>query len=249
MLGTISSSVASLTTALVATALLGPSLPLAVTGTSGECAGVTVVVDASALPSDADASVSTGADLPSRGVVGCADDASSGAVDGLAALRDAGVTVDGTAQWGTAFVCRVDGRPGPDEDVVLPDGTVVREACARTPSTKAYWSLWTAAPGVDPSWEYAQTGVSDLELAPGAALGLVFSVGQDAPSPPALSPSDARTGERPAGWSAPAGAPVDGAPAEVAEAEERDSGMLLVVALALVVVLVSASVVLARRRR
>ena len=203
-----------------------------------------MVVDTAALPS------LTGG--PSSGVVACAtrDDAATAPSDGIEVLGDAGVLVEGTAQWGAAFVCRVDGRPAASEEIALPGGGVVTERCDRTPSTEAYWSLWTATPGSDSAWTYAQTGVKDMELAAGAALGLVFSVGPDAPDPPALSVADARAGRAGDGWAVRP--PADGtAQAERSAPEPQDSGdaLLLGVAAGLVLVLGGASVVLARRRR
>lgn len=210
------------------------------------CEGVVVVVDATALPA---------ADAPGPRFVACAarDGAGAETSDGIEVLADAGVRVDGTAQWGAAFVCRVEGLPGASQEIALPDGAVVTETCERTPSTLAYWSLWTAAPETGSTWTYAQTGVSDLELETGAALGLVFSVGPDAPAPPALSVADARAGRASEGWTVrtpPDGAaPADEIAAPDPAARPGTDPLLLGVAVALVVVLGAASVVLARRRR
>ena len=216
------------------------------TGSQGlPCDGIVVVVDPAAL--------SASTDGPSEGVVACAGRGASTAPpsDGLEVLRDAGVRVEGTAQWGAAFVCRVDGRPSASEEIVLPDGRAVTEPCDRTPSTDAYWSLWTADPGTDAAWTYAQTGVGDMALAPGAALGLVFSVGPDAPTPPAVSASDALAGRVGDGWTVRPSTDEGAAPAEQAVPDPHDSGdpLLLGVAAVLVLVLGGASVALARRRR
>ncbi|MEP7764154.1 hypothetical protein [Sanguibacter sp. 25GB23B1] len=215
---------------------------------SSPCEGVLVVVDTAALPPAADGSAGVGS-------IGCApsDPTTPGSADGLEALRDAGVRVDGTAQWGAAFVCRVDGRPGPSEEIVLPDGGVVRETCDRTPSAQAYWTLWTAAPGG--AWTYAQTGAANLELEPGAALGLVFSLGTDSPEPPSVSAEDARDGIVGDGWTWRTGSPEDASEATAGtSADDRRTGasddtVLAVVAVTLVVVMGLASVALARRRR
>lgn len=218
-----------------------------VTASVAACEGVLVVVDTAALPPSGDG--------PAAGSVGCApgDASTTEGADGLEVLEGAGIRVDGTAQWGAAFVCRVDGRPGPSEEIVLPDGGVVQEACDRTPSAQAYWTLWTAAP--DGAWVYAQTGVTDLELAPGAALGLVFSVGTDTPAPPAVSAADARDGVLGDGWAQRSGTPEDASAVPSATTGDDDGPAgwsdtgLAVVAVALVVVMGLVSAALARRRR
>lgn len=239
--------VAAAVVALALGLLPGVAVPPAVAAPAAgpACEGVVVVVDATALPA---------VDASGPGLVACAarDEAAGETSDGIEVLADAGVQVEGTAQWGAAFVCRVEGRPGVSEEIELPGGGVVTEACDRTPSTLAYWSLWTAAEAGS-TWTYAQTGVSDLELEPGAALGLAFSVGTDAPAPPALSVADARAGRAGEGWTvrtSPADAsPTDGTAAPAPAAQERTDPLLLGAAAALVVVLGAASVVLARRRR
>ncbi|WP_066462160.1 hypothetical protein [Sanguibacter suarezii] len=147
------------------------------------CGGVSIIVDFGAL------------DAP--GVRGCAPVESRDSVSGLDALVAAGVSIEGTAQWGTAFVCRVDGRPGAEEDIVLPDGQLVRESCARTPSQQAYWSLWHADQS---EWRYATTGVGDLDLAAGDTLALVFTTGPQAAAAPEVLPEQVRSGDLPEGW-------------------------------------------------
>lgn len=218
-----------------------------VTGSVAACEGVLVVVDTAALPPSGDG--------PAAGSVACApgDASTAEGADGLEVLESAGIRVDGTAQWGAAFVCRVDGRPGPSEEIVLPDGGVVQEACDRTPSAQAYWTLWTAGP--DGAWVYAQTGVADLELAPGAALGLVFSVGTDTPAPPAVSAADARHGVLGDGWAQRSGTPEDASEVPSAATGDDDGragssdAVLVVAAVVLVVVIGLVSAALARRRR
>lgn len=152
----------------------------------GACAGVAVVVDLGDLPAGDAGSGSSVRCVPTTGRA-------------LDVLRAADVTLEGTAQMGLAFVCRVDGRPAADEAVTMPDGSTRTETCRRTPPATAYWSLWTV--GDDGAWRYATTGVGDVELASGGAFALVYSVGRSEGRTPAVTPAAARAGDVPAGWS------------------------------------------------
>lgn len=178
------------------------------------CAGVAVVVDGGALDT---------------GPLGGASALACAPVDGPVSVLDAatvaGLQVEGTEQWGAAFVCRVDGRPAEDEDVRRADGSTGTESCVRTPSQGAYWALWTSSGGS--TWVYATRGVASLEVAPGDVVGLVF-VTSDQPGPPRVAPAEALSGTAPEGWATagrPAGAAaspddaspsVDGSPGVVA---------------------------------
>ena len=122
----------------------------ACTGTSG----VTVVVDFTAF---------------SGGVtVACAlgDPAT-----GLAALQGAGFTVTGTARWGLAFVCRINGLPTP-----------ASEPCLNTPPASAYWSYWHAVAGG--TWSYSAVGATSYNPAPGTVEGWAFGSGTAPSIPP-----------------------------------------------------------------
>ena len=150
------------------------------------CDGVTVVVDGGALDTAALGPVSG---------LGCA--AADGPVTAYDAVAAAGVELQGTEQWGAAFVCRVDGRPALDEDVLRADGSVGTEPCLRTPSPGAYWALWTSTDAS--TWTYAARGVTSTEVAPGDVVGLVF-VTSDEAAPPQVSPADANEGVGLQGW-------------------------------------------------
>lgn len=150
------------------------------------CDGVTVVVDGGVLDTAALGSVS--------GLACAAVDGPETAHDAVAA---AGVELQGTEQWGAAFVCRVDGRPALDEDVLRADGSVGTEPCLRTPSQVAYWALWTSTDAS--TWTYATRGVTSTEVAWGDAVGLVF-VTSDEAMPPQVSPAEAIEGVVPQGW-------------------------------------------------
>lgn len=125
----------------------GPS----VSAPGGGCAEVTTVVDFGAL------------DAPS--IHACA---AAGAA--MEAFDEAGVSTEGTADYGDQVVCRVDDLPAPDV-----------ETCATLP-TGAYWALWVKA---DPTadWEYAQEGLATLQLSAGQSVGLVYTEGTDSVPP------------------------------------------------------------------
>lgn len=95
--------------------------------------------------------------------------------NGLVALHAAGFTSAGTAQYGDAFVCRIDGLPEPLQD-----------ACAITPSPSAYWAYWYARPS-DSTWSYSALGVLDVH--PKAGTIEAFAFGSHAP--PSVAPSAA----------------------------------------------------------
>nr|WP_203846786.1 hypothetical protein [Dactylosporangium siamense] len=117
-------------------------------GTAGYCpdsTGVTVVVDFHELGGGV--------------VIRCAPGNQS---SGLTALQNAGFTVAGTNRWGLAFVCRIDGKPGP-----------ATEPCVDTPPATAYWSYWHASNGG--AWTYSDKGVKNRTPPPGSFDGWSFS--------------------------------------------------------------------------
>jgi len=111
---------------LVAVGVSAPTAAaVAATAGPGECtddSGVTVVVDFSDL----------GGDIVVRCVRG------PDAMTGLETLRAAGFTVEGTVRWGDAFVCRIQGRPGPRETLEVDDAQEP-EQCHQTQKKKAKW--------------------------------------------------------------------------------------------------------------
>lgn len=138
--------------------------------TDGECAGVTVVVDASALELDDDPSQQT-----------CIEtDAAIAASD---ALAQADVTTEGTDQYGDQVVCRVNGVPAEDFAMTAEDGSDYFETCEAMPAAFAYWSLWVQPEGGE--WEYAQEGLSTLQLEPGESMALLFSLNGEPAEPTA----------------------------------------------------------------
>lgn len=202
----------------------------------GSCPGVSLVVDRGDLPRRGTAVVA-GEEAPAVAdvsYVSC-EPTTGPALD---VLRAAGVGLEGTTAAGLAFVCRVDGRPGPDELVPLPGGASRTEPCVRTPPSTAYWSLWT---GRDDSWTYATRGVGDIDLGPGDAFALVYAVGRSEGLDPAVSPADARRGDLPDGW-------VLREPASGTGLPDDGPGPAVVVGVGLLLALVSAALVVRRRR-
>src|SRR5438132_8106628 len=82
--------------------------------------------------------------------------------DALTALHTAGFTTAGTAQYGDAFLCRIDGLPKPAQD-----------GCAVTPPATAYWAFWHARQS-DAQWTYASVGVLDYRPAAGSIEAFAF---------------------------------------------------------------------------
>lgn len=86
------------------------------------------------------------------------------------ALAAAGITTEGTADYGDQVVCRVADLPSVED-----------ESCATLPAD-AYWAVWikTAA---DAEWEYAQEGITTQQVTAGQSLGLVYTAGTDSTPP------------------------------------------------------------------
>ncbi len=98
--------------------------------------GVTVIVD--------DQKIGTG-----KIYVGCAPGAQA---DGVEALQDAGFELEGTSDYGLAFICRIDGEP-----------TSAETSCTSTPGHGAYWSYWRGKPGG--SWGFSAVGAKSPQSA------------------------------------------------------------------------------------
>jgi hypothetical protein len=127
--------------------------------------GVTVVVDASALEGEAQEKCVVTAET-----IGAAD-----------ALTIAGVETEGTEEYGDQVVCRVNGVPAEDEALPAQDGSDYFETCEAMPAAFAYWSLWVKPAGSE--WGYAQEGLSTLQLEPGDAVELLFTLNGEPAAP------------------------------------------------------------------
>jgi hypothetical protein len=135
---------------------------------AGPCAGVKVIVDSGSLKqSAADKSVC----VP----VTAATPASK-------VLEEAKVKTEGTTQYPTELVCRVNGVPAADFDITHKGGTY-REDCSKMPAAFAYWSLWVKPASGD--WAYAQEGLATLQVNPGESLELLYTVDGEPTAPKA----------------------------------------------------------------
>jgi hypothetical protein len=90
---------------------------------------------------------------------GCAPGHPSSA---LVALQSAGFATAGTAQYGDAFVCRIDDLP-----------SSAKESCTRTPPATTSWSFYVARP-TDSDWTYSTTGVTGYRPPAGSLVGFAF---------------------------------------------------------------------------
>jgi len=132
------------------------------------CAGVTVVVDTGDLEISDDPSASV-----------CVD--TDDTILGTDAVAEAGFTTVGTTTYPDDVICRVNGVPAEDTELTGDDGAAYHETCADMPPAAAYWGLWVKP--ADGEWDYAQTGLSALELNPGDSVELLFTV-NGAPAAP-----------------------------------------------------------------
>ncbi len=80
----------------------------------------------------------------------------------LEAMHTAGFATVGTARYGEAFVCRIDGRPSPK-----------KEACTDTPPASSSWSFYFAQP-TDRAWTYSAAGVLGYEPRSGSVIAFAF---------------------------------------------------------------------------
>ena len=142
--------------------------------------------------------------------------------NGLDALHDAGFTTAGTAQYGNAFVCRIDNHPSTAE-----------QGCASTPPANAYWAYYHAR-WTDAGWTYNAIGATSTHPAPGsieawafgarvlpsvspaAAIATVTSTPPTTtpsqPPPTVTAPSATSSGSHAVGTTAPSPRGQDGAP-------------------------------------
>jgi hypothetical protein len=97
-------------------------------------------------------------------------------------LDQAKVKTEGTTQYPTEVVCRVNGVPAADFDIKHKDGTY-REDCSKMPAAFAYWGLWVRP--VSGDWAYAQEGLTTLQVSPGQSLELLFTVDGEPAAPAA----------------------------------------------------------------
>lgn len=89
----------------------------------------------------------------------------------LEVLNSAGFAIEGTQEYGEAVACRVNN---------FPDATA--ETCESMPPAEAYWAVLVKEHqivpmplGISGAWGWAQTGINEVYLEPGDAIGLVFA--------------------------------------------------------------------------
>lgn len=168
-------AVAALMAALAACAPTAAPAPTTSSSTGAsaevaECAGVRVVVETGDLAVE---------DGPAG--VTCID--TTEAIAASDALTEAGLTTEGTDQYGDQVVCRVNGVPAEDFALTAEDGSEYFETCASMPAAFAYWSLWVQPAGGE--WAYAEEGLSTLQLEPGESLELLFTLNGEPAAPSA----------------------------------------------------------------
>lgn len=144
-----------------------PASPAAATSAAaGPCTGVKVIVDSGSLKqAAADTSVCVPVDGPTLA---------------SEVLDEAKVKTEGTTEYPKELVCRVNGVPAADFDIVHKGGTY-KEECGKMPAAFAYWALWVKPATGD--WAYAQEGLTTLKVSPGESLELLFTV-DGAPATP-----------------------------------------------------------------
>jgi hypothetical protein len=144
-----------------ATSPSASTTPSASAAAGGPCAGVTVIVDPGALkvPASAKKTACVGTDAT---------------ITAAEAFKSAGVTTEGTQQYGDQVVCRVNGIPAADLAIPAKDGSTYHEECKGMPASFAYWALWTKP--ADGEWAYAQEGVATQKVGPGQSIELLFTL-------------------------------------------------------------------------
>lgn len=133
-------------------------------GYSGPCVGAdaltgtTIVVDFQHL----DNPVGT---LPN--IVRCSPNAdpTTNPRNGVEALQDAGFALQGTAQYGLAFICKIESQPS-------------NQTCQQTPPANAYWGYYHAN-GAGHAWTYSNSGAANRTVIPGGFEGWSFSNGSN----------------------------------------------------------------------
>ena len=172
-------------------------------GTAGALGSVGLALAVPAVPGSVPAGADPVADCSTTAGVVVAVDLSpwGGAVQrgcdptlttALAALQ-ADFTVAGTAQYGDAFVCRIDGDP-----------TVDQTSCTSTPPASASWSFWYADAG-SATWTYANQGASTFRPQAGSVEAWTFGAGTN----PGFTPAEVRaTNSSPAAGTAPGATPT-----------------------------------------
>ncbi|GAA4154136.1 hypothetical protein GCM10022286_01310 [Gryllotalpicola daejeonensis] len=99
-----------------------------------------------------------------------------------AALKQIGVSTEGTKKYGDQVVCRVNGEPSASKPIEVPGKAAYTETCAGMPAAFAYWAFWVRDSAAG-KWSYATSGITTQQLKPGQTLGLKFTTGTDTTPP------------------------------------------------------------------
>ncbi|MEY4458621.1 MAG: hypothetical protein RIS25_1214 [Actinomycetota bacterium] len=132
------------------------------------CAGVEIVIDYDLLGANR--------------VEECVAIAEGDTITASEALGELGITTEGTADYGDAVICRIDGQPSATEEFTVEGEDPYLETCATMPPAFAYWAMWISTPDA-PEWAYAMEGVTTQLVGPGDALGFMFSTAGATPTP------------------------------------------------------------------
>ncbi|SHF55267.1 ABC transporter substrate-binding protein [Streptoalloteichus hindustanus] len=152
--------------------------------------GVTVVIDFQELNGNGG--------VPAPTITRCSPNPRPGTErNGIEALQDAGIAVTGTDRWGLGFVCRLENRPSPTEEIPIGSSSTpgYTESCIDTPPAAAYWSYWHAD-GSGTKWTYSNYGALGRNVTPGGFEGWSFSLnkGPDTNPPPRVTPRNPAVG-------------------------------------------------------
>lgn len=94
---------------------------------------------------------------------------------GIEAIRGAGFTMEGVQRWGDSFVCRLQGRPAPDEVIPIEGKPGYTEKCIDTPPAGGYWSYWHSS-DQGKTWTYSSAGASSYKPSRGEWEGWSYSL-------------------------------------------------------------------------
>lgn len=128
-------------------------------------------------------------------IIRCVSGLPDGATGYDALVAALGQPPTGTIKDGPGFVCRIDGRPAADDDLVI-GGSAYREDCVLTPPREAFWSYWHASNGEE--WSYASFGIANRAVTPGSFEGWSYALNRSEDSPPAPRVSPTRPVDTPA---------------------------------------------------
>lgn len=114
----------------------------------------------------------------------------TGKTNALDVLSAAGVAVEGTEKYGSAVACRVNSLPSSTTPLQIEGQDSYLELCNEMPAAFAYWAVFvkegTDVPNpLDAStkWNWAQTGINEVVLENGDAIGLVFADNENVDTP------------------------------------------------------------------